>query len=75
MEEEDNIKMNLNETGRDCAEHRAQNRTSWRELVNVAMNLRFPRNLGNLFNNYANTRLLRASHWGSNCALYEPKKL
>ena len=41
---EDNIKMNLEEVGRGCGDWKklAQDRDSWRALVNMVMNFRVP---------------------------------
>jgi hypothetical protein len=46
---EDNIKMNLREIrfGDVDLIHWAQDRDSWRAIVNTVMNLRVPQNVGN----------------------------
>jgi hypothetical protein len=46
---EDNIKMNLQEVGRGETDwiKLAQDRDSWRALVNAVMNLQVPQNPGN----------------------------
>ena len=50
---EDNIKMDLEEVGRGCGDwmELAQDRKSWRALVNMVMNLRVTYNAGNFFIN------------------------
>jgi hypothetical protein len=42
--EEDNIRMDLRETGWECVDwiHLAQDRVQWRAVVSTVMNLRVP---------------------------------
>ena len=46
---EDNIKMALQEVGKDCGDwmELAKDRDSWRALVSTVMNFRVPLNAGN----------------------------
>jgi hypothetical protein len=46
---EDNIKMDLQEVGCSCMDwiDVAQDRDTWREIVNAVMNFRIPLNVGN----------------------------